>query len=359
MTAGAGTTSVTSGDIYNSSICPKGWKLPPNTGNGSYTTLMHSTVKQADGVTPMTAINSGGQSGAEWQVYTNQFQAAPLSFILSGNYSSGSGPNYQGSGGYYWSRTAYSADSARVFVFFSDNYFNLQNSYGKYNGFPARCVMAIDYMQDFNATACTNLQTAQSLTLVDKRDLSDYKVTKLGDGNCWMTQNLRFTGASLDTSTSNVISNKTLTYYDLVANGTSGGECDSANGYNNACIKNSGNTTTGVWYNYAAASAMTIAGNSNSTVTTEDICPKNWRLSTYAEQLGIISYTDAFAPTAGGVYLDGALVSTEYGDWWSATTHNNYNTNRFRLTYRSSSHYLYVGDDSRHAGLYIRCILAS
>ena len=71
--------------------------------------------------------------------YTNAFQAAPLSFVLSGYY--GSGLYDQGTRGLYWSRTAYSPSGyARVFDFYSSGYYYLQNFGDEYYGFAVRCV---------------------------------------------------------------------------------------------------------------------------------------------------------------------------------------------------------------------------
>ena len=60
-TAGTGTHANTNGDTdANSSICPKGWKLPSNTSDGSYTNLMQAQIPNI----PITATN----------MYTNEFQ---------------------------------------------------------------------------------------------------------------------------------------------------------------------------------------------------------------------------------------------------------------------------------------------
>ena len=128
-TAGTGTTSVTSGDAEGS-ICPKGWQLPPNEGNGSYTDLMTAQIP---------GIPTSSDAGAAGQVYTAQFVQAPLSFVLSGYYGSGLGD--QGSVGHYWSRTADSANNARNFYFYTNGGFNLQSGSYKYNGFAVRCIL--------------------------------------------------------------------------------------------------------------------------------------------------------------------------------------------------------------------------
>ena len=120
-TAGTGTSSVTSGDAP-SSVCPKGWKLPPNSGKGSYTNFT-----SAAGI----ANSSAG---------SNKIRSAPYNFPYAGYVGFGS-LNNVGSNGYYWSRTVLSGSSQHAY------YLNFNSSYVlpatddyRYNGFPIRCV---------------------------------------------------------------------------------------------------------------------------------------------------------------------------------------------------------------------------
>ena len=194
-------------------------------------------------------------------------------------------------------------------------------------------------MQDVTYNQCT----ATGLTATDVRDSNTYTIKRLGDGNCWMTQNLRFKGTNLNPTTTNVSSARTITYSSKFSS------------LDDAIIRDSGNTTNGVWYNYAAATAMSIIGNENRTEATESICPKGWRLPVRAELDGITSYSSSFAPVAGGMYdINGALVNTSKGYWWSSTTgYGSYY--RFNLEYDGNS--LSVnGTDARYEGYYVRCI---
>lgn len=70
-------------------------------------------------------------------------------------------------------------------------------------------------MQDMSKQICNAVYydegdktgaSVKSIQLVDKRDNELYWVSKLADGNCWMTQNLDFniTGARLDSTTTNL-----------------------------------------------------------------------------------------------------------------------------------------------------------
>ncbi len=118
-TAGTGTSSVTSGDAP-SSVCPKGWKLPPNSGKGSYTNFT-----SAAGI----ANSSAG---------SNKIRSAPYNFPYAGR-ALNSSLNVVGSNGYYWSRTTDSANNAYNLIF-GGSYVNPANSYDRYRGLSIRCV---------------------------------------------------------------------------------------------------------------------------------------------------------------------------------------------------------------------------
>ena len=210
-----------------------------------------------------------------------------------------------------------------------------------------------------DTATCMQTSTTCDTTLTDARDGNTYTVATI-NGACWMTQNLRFTDTSVSSATSNVTTDKTLTYYSLAsADSSYSGHCDSTNSYNYACIKDSGSTTTGVWYNYAAATAGTITGSSNNTDATEDICPAGWHLPAYgssASEAGsirsITSYSSAFSPVTGGRYYNGSLGLTGYGRWWSAPA--NTTTYRYYLNWSGSS--LSTSSGYRYYGYYVRCV---
>ena len=222
-------------------------------------------------------------------------------------------------------------------------------------------------MQTFNP--CSSIANGTSGTLTDSRDNNSYTVKKI-NGQFWMTQNLRFSGTSLNTSTSNVTSNKTLTWYDL--EGTQGsstsGKCYgtftmdsnynitgvSGAGLTSTCKHNSTNTSYGVYYNYSGATAGTITGTSNTTAASQDICPKNWRLPTNSEYSGITSSVSAFSPVYSGYYDNGSLINTgTAGYWWSSTARTAYS--RYGLSYSSGS-LSTVSGFFRYYGFSVRCV---
>jgi len=105
----------------------------------------------------------------------------------------------------------------------------------------------ITTMQEMTSSICKSAKENDSATLRDTRDNKTYKVTKLKDGNCWMTQNIDYD-----------IPGKMLSI------GT-GSSSDVGNFWDN------GDTTNGNYYQFsAAAAACDLGGNwqlptSNST----------------------------------------------------------------------------------------------
>ncbi len=102
------------GTVVNTSICPKGWKLPQNAeGAGSFYTL--------------------------YQYYNSSsaMRSAPVNFVLSGNYYGYL--RYVGSYGYYWSSTV--SDSNYAYILrLTSSLVSPQSIYYRYNGYSVRCV---------------------------------------------------------------------------------------------------------------------------------------------------------------------------------------------------------------------------
>ena len=207
------------------------------------------------------------------------------------------------------------------------------------------------YMQDLSAAQCSGSSDGATATLRDRRDNNSYTIAKI-NGNCWMTQNLRLAGGTTLTSTySNVSSSYTIPTTPLEGSSSS---------YTAGQVQDSGNTTTGYWYNFCAASAGTNCSSSNSSNTTYDICPKGWRLPTKTEFDGIngTSYMSAFSPVAGGYYSSGLLDSdyTSSGFWWSSTANGSIYQHDLGYYNGSLNTSSYV---SKSNGNYVRCIRSS
>lgn len=124
-TAESGTWSQSSGNAEDS-ICPKGWHLPVNDGNGSWYNLLFTTYGQT--------------SSTQGSLNVRMF---PISLAMTGNYEhygsvTGSLTN-RGSHGFWWSATAYSVP-ASWFLGINTADIDPRPNAGKVYGFAIRCV---------------------------------------------------------------------------------------------------------------------------------------------------------------------------------------------------------------------------
>lgn len=220
-------------------------------------------------------------------------------------------------------------------------------------------------MQGFTAERCQSEASSAPVYLTDARDNKEYRVRYI-NGVCTMIDNLRIDkGTLLTPADTNINSNWTMTDRDL----TTGD-----NSYDLPEI-HEGDATTGHWYNYAAATAGTITGSSNTTEATQDICPKGWKLpdghntgvagATTLDQYKLANnkwqsydktYQTVFNSVAAGSYNIGSLnTSGSSGYWWSSTAFNT--TNRYNLVYNTSHGLLSGLSGNRYNGLSVRCVL--
>ena len=276
----------------------------------------------------------------------------------------------------------------------------------------------IQTMQEMTSTICTDAAENDTAQLTDTRDGKKYWVTKLADGNCWMTQNLDLdltNGTPLTPEDSDVSSNwnpprttekngtvtsnsnNTETYswdfglyvksdpddYDSYCNNVK--TMNGCEGWTDATdltpaetewtgsIDNtvSGNTydahfLIGNLYQWNAATAGT-GGTITSQEATDSICPKGWQLPTSnnsnSGSLGglvgsLNSTTITQAPyyfnPSGYVYSGSLRGAGGSGYYWSSTA------------YSSTSGAYYLGFDSgavnpsnynyRYDGQSVRCL---
>ncbi len=264
-------------------------------------------------------------------------------------------------------------------------------------------------------SACANTpylsgQTySKEYTLTDVRDGNSYTVRKLGDGRCWMTQNLRlgyydieynysggrtlnstttdFTGSDITLPRSSKSDFTSANQYTYQAYVSSDYEADArASGYYN-------------WYTATAGAGSSSVKTDNQNVNTS-ICPKGWTLPTSGtagkantestwsnyyklfRNMGLTISTSSLSTTSstnwgsgdlakvqtgvdsnskviynfkytGLVYI-GSLTSTSAGVWWSSTAYNA--GDAYYLNIGSSG--VYPGTDygSRYLGIAVRCI---
>ena len=132
-TAGTGTTYIaTQGQNVSNSICPAGWILPTSGSGGQFQALynQYPSAAQMEAANPTTTKENTPTVG--------QVTNTP-GFLLSGNYYTG-GAGSLGSNGYYWSRTARSAQGAYV-LSMNTSGVNPADYPSKYFGFTVRCLV--------------------------------------------------------------------------------------------------------------------------------------------------------------------------------------------------------------------------
>ncbi|MBR3180024.1 hypothetical protein IKF57_00620 [Candidatus Saccharibacteria bacterium] len=112
------------------SICPKGWRLP-TVSNASYTT--NGTTNEFARLANIYANYTGSTS-----LSSENLEKAPLYFVRSG-YVYSSQQNVAGYDGYYWSSSVYSSSDAYYLVFDSSIVYPTFK-YDRFYGFSVRCV---------------------------------------------------------------------------------------------------------------------------------------------------------------------------------------------------------------------------
>ena len=239
---------------------------------------------------------------------------------------------------------------------------------------PAKTLHSISKMQQMTPEICaatttpnktaTTLDTdgshygdpnyAPTKTLVDNRDDNTYTVSKLADGKCWMTQNLRIINKTLTPADSDVTSNYTIPTSSI--NGFS--SSDTSNAY----IDSDGGFYT--WYT-ATAGTGTTALTVNGQNTTASICPKGWRLPTSGDngEFKILdsnySSSSALRSNPVNLTLSGVVHNSSRGGQgiggfhWSSTV---YSSGRAYGLYLAISHARPDDYDGKENGYSVRCI---
>ena len=260
----------------------------------------------------------------------------------------------------------------------------------------SKSIFELEYMQDFasltsaqKADVLTSMITNEQYQLKDSRDNKTYYISKLTDGNVWMTQNLDFDIDSTETYTSSDTdvssdwtpslstystgtttwgsSNTTPESYDpgdLCWNGTVN------SGTTAACDQASSHYHLGNYYNWTAAVAM----NDSSSYTSEEdagqsLCPAGWRLPDYEGDKSygyLISIVALTSGTNGNIqnlpayFTYGGFWGGESGNigvggiYWSSVAYNSDFAHNLRF---ASDGYLDTqSGDYRYAGISVRCV---
>ena len=238
---------------------------------------------------------------------------------------------------------------------------------------PAKTLHSISKMQQMTPEICaattTPNRTATALdtdgshygdpnyaptkTLVDTRDDNTYTVSKLADGRCWMTQNLRIINKTITPADSDVTANYTIpasSRSDFNSYDTSNAYVDSDGGFYN-------------WYT-ATAGTGTQALSTHDQNTTVSICPKGWRLPTGGNggEFNILdnSYDSSFLRSipvnltlSGNVAISSRGGQGSYGEYWSSTIYSSgdaYDLSLNASNAGSAKHYDKIN------GFSVRCI---
>ena len=394
-TAGTGGTSLTSGNA-SSSICPKGWRLP-----------------------------TGGVSG-EFKALYDRYNTVSALMNDPGFVGAGRVGNLTNNWGYYWSSTVPSGSSA-YYLYLNTNGSDINpgtDYYGKQNGYSVRCVAietihTISNMQDMTPSVCA--ETTKPLTsatrfdtdgshhgddtyvprarLKDTRDGNYYLVSKLADGNCWMSQNL---GLILEQDEPVVTSNNDGTTGSFTpenstrTTGGSGFSNDAAGSYapvlgasgsyfQNGITSSDSSShpdddnydweKTGVYYNWYAATGGTGTASMTSADASSSICPKGWRLP---PQTGARSYDNLITTTYGissgqtlvaapfnflvaGMYREyGSMYTTgQVGNYWQSTASGFASeADKLQINYNFYGYSVYPTNTSmgKNMGTSVRCV---
>ena len=239
---------------------------------------------------------------------------------------------------------------------------------------PAKTLHSISKMQQMTPEICaatttpnktaTTLDTdgshygdpnyAPTKTLVDTRDNNTYTVSKLADGKCWMTQNLRIINKTLTPADSDVTSNYTIpasSRSDFNSYDTSNAYVDSDGGFY-------------TWYT-ATAGTGTQSLSTQGYNTSVSICPKGWRLPTGGDngEFKILdsnySSSSALRSNPVNLTLSGVVHNSSRGGQgiggfhWSSTV---YSSGRAYGLYLAISHARPDDYDGKENGYSVRCI---
>ena len=192
-------------------------------------------------------------------------------------------------------------------------------------------------------------------TLTDTRDNNTYTVSKLADGKCWMTQNLRIAGKTLTPADSDVTSNYTIPASNL-------------SGFDTYSDSRAYVNSDGGFYNLytATAGTGTYSLSTQYQNATASICPKGWRLPTGGNitsdfQILYNNYNSSSALrsnpvnlTLSGLALNSSISSHGSDGWyWSSTVYSSSVAYDLHLNSSGVDLSYYVG---KYRGFSVRCV---
>lgn len=134
------------------------------------------------------------------------------------------------------------------------------------------------YMQDMTHAICASSQVGDTEQLIDLRDHQKYWVTKLADGNCWMTQNLALDFKDDQGNLDNSSGNPTTYAATVLTSETSDLGWSASNGNDGS---GGAYPTTPKTWSKARVTQSVVPGAAQSTQTET----RSWNLGRYYEQI--------------------------------------------------------------------------
>ncbi|MBR3269951.1 hypothetical protein IKG07_01745 [Candidatus Saccharibacteria bacterium] len=231
------------------------------------------------------------------------------------------------------------------------------------------------YMQNMNPSYCTT----DPIQVLDIRDMQEYTIQRLGDGNCWLLDNLRLGAVELteplSTANTNMSPSVAFALPESTTFGHSFTEPQLNADFANTTVTSygAGSGKNGVYYNYCAATAGTYCTTTSSGNAQYDICPAGWRMPTggasgeYQALANIYTGTTASNPNSLQYNLSTAFGGTWDGDTKAPSERNTrvdfFSSTRYSNT--NNAYRLYVTPTSvtpqhqgrRDNGFMMRCVL--
>ena len=263
----------------------------------------------------------------------------------------------------------------------------MSNYQGQEVGFNIRCILDSSAsggnfevpsylnMQDFTSADASSMALKDHVTLKDNRDNQLYTVAKLEDGNVWMLDNLNLGNidlwVDLDGSNTNLTGTLSKDTFNSWRNNLNIYTLDSPGSFTFAPGADSvSGGAFGTLYNYCATSANTNCASELLSDTTNDICPKGWKLPSDLDLLklynkGYDTVSKMRSPIAGGglgVAFAGAFNATTTGTitgqdggvaYWSSKSAD---SSRVKTMYINTSQINPEQYEGRGIGYSIRCI---
>ena len=173
----------------------------------------------------------------------------------------------------------------------------------------------IETMQEMTATICSNADEGETARLKDARDDKLYWVTKLKDGNCWMTQNLDFDIPADGLNNTNGLAAKT----DLPDGTVWDSSSDYAPQPTNTTIENVYNSS-----NYHGTYSFDPGMYVNNDPTAWTSCNNYWNGGSCDNWTEVSSMTAITEERTDGTIIDGNIYDAHYlaGNYyqWNAAT---------------------------------------